>query len=157
MNANFKHCPCGSGRDYAQCCGRYIDAGDVPEYPEQLMRSRYTAYVLCHSDYLLRTWQVDNRPLQLDLEQGLNWLGLEIVDCQGGSEAGESEGIVEFIARFKSNGRVGALHERSRFIYENDRWYYVDGNIFPQPEAVKTSRNALCPCGSGKKFKRCCG
>jgi SEC-C motif domain protein len=159
MSHNFKDCPCGSGRDYVRCCGRYIEAGDLPQHPEQLMRSRYTAYVACNSDYLLLTWHADTRPVQLELDKEINWLGLEIIDCQGDSnaDADKNEGYVEFMARFKSNGRMAALHERSRFQRENNQWFYVDGQIFPQPAPEKTARNALCPCGSGKKFKRCCG
>ncbi len=156
MSDDIKSCPCGSGDDYSQCCGRYIDAGELPEWPEQLMRSRYTAFVRHNSAYLQQSWHESTRPEQLQFEQGVSWFGLQIVDCQA-SEADDNEGWVEFIAQFKGNGRLQSLHERSRFVREQGRWQYVDGQIHQQPEAEKIGRNALCPCGSGKKFKRCCG
>jgi len=156
MSDDVNPCPCGSGNDYSQCCGRYIDAVESPQYPEQLMRSRYTAFVLRESDYLLQSWHESSRPEQLQLELGVRWFGLEIIGCQGG-EANDNEGWVEFIAQFKGNGRLQSLHERSRFVREQGRWQYVDGQIQQQPEAEKIGRNAPCPCGSGKKFKRCCG
>lgn len=156
MTDDVKPCPCGSGNDYSQCCGRFIEAGEKPQRPEQLMRSRYTAFVLRDSDYLQQSWHESSRPEQMQLEQGVNWFGLEIVACQAG-EADDIEGWVEFIAKFKGHGRLQTLHERSRFVREDDRWLYVDGEIRQQPEAEKIGRNSPCPCGSGKKFKRCCG
>lgn len=156
MKHDIKDCPCGSGQDYMQCCGRYIETGDLPQCPEQLMRSRYTAYVTCNSDYLLQTWHTETKPMHLELEQEINWLSLEIIDCQI-SNSNENEGYVEFMARFTNNGRTLILHEHSRFHRVNRQWFYVDGQIFPQPATKKMARNALCPCGSGKKFKRCCG
>ena len=154
MTNNIKPCPCGSGNDYDQCCGRYIDGGQLPASPQQLMRSRYTAFARHNSDYLQQTWHESTRPAQLEFEAGVSWFGLRIIDCQAGDA--DDEGWVEFIARFKGNGRLQSLHERSRFVREQGRWQYVDGQIQPQPEAEKIGRNAPCPCGSGKKFKRCC-
>ena len=158
MKHNFILCPCGSKQDYVRCCGRYIEVGELPQCPEQLMRSRYTAYVAYDKDYLLQTWHMDTRPAQLEVEREINWLSLEIIYCQDGSHnANVNEGYVEFIARYTNNGRTLMLHELSRFRCENKQWFYVDGKIFSQPASEKTSRNALCPCGSGKKFKRCRG
>ncbi|MCH9638511.1 MAG: SEC-C domain-containing protein [Betaproteobacteria bacterium] len=158
MKHNFKLCPCGSRKDYVQCCGRYIEIGDLPQSPERLMRSRYTAYVACDNDYLLQTWHMDTRPEQLELEREINWLSLEIISCRHGMHnAIVNEGYVEFIARYTKKGRTLMLHELSRFQCENEQWFYVDGKIFSQPAPKKTARNTLCPCGSGKKFKRCCG
>ncbi len=155
MSDEMKPCPCGSGKDYSQCCGRYIESGELPERPEQLMRSRYTAFVNANVDYLQQSWHESTRPEQLTLEQGVSWFGLDIVACEAG-EVNDDEGWVEFIAQFKGNDRLQSLHERSRFVREQGRWQYVDGQIHQQPEAEKIGRNALCPCGSGKKFKRCC-
>ncbi len=109
------------------------------------MRSRYSAYVLKLSDYLLDTWHASTRPLNLDISSDdTPWLRLLII-------ATESE-HVEFAAFY----RGGQLHEKSRFVNEEGRWYYLDGEVLP-PIEEKVGRNAPCPCGSGKKFKRCCG
>lgn len=93
------------------------------------MRSRYTAYVLKLEDYLLRTWHPQSRPERLDLQQDSSqWLGLKILRAppvQGG------EGLVEFLARYKVNGRAYRLHEVSRFLLEEGHWFYVDG-VFPE-------------------------
>ncbi len=120
------------------------------------MRSRYSAYVLGAADYLRATWHPTCCPAELDPSQGPHWLGLEIVTTEGGG-AGESRGVVEFIARYLESGRVATLHERSRFIHEGGRWYYLDGEINTTATPQKRGRNEPCPCGSGKKFKRCCG
>jgi SEC-C motif-containing protein len=149
-------CPCGSGQQYEDCCGRFIDAGDLPRRAEQLMRSRYTAFFRGNSDYLLETWHSSTCPEQLRLEPGVTWFGLQILDCQAG-EAEDPEGWVEFVAKFNGRDRLQCLHERSRFAKQEDRWFYVDGVIAEQDKAEKIGRNDPCPCGSGKKFKRCCG
>ncbi len=156
MKSHIVKCPCGLGQDYHQCCGRYIDEGNVPKSPEQLMRSRYTAYVKCNHDYLLQTWQENTRPKNLELDQKLDWLGLDITDCQA-DESDENKSQIEFSARFRSDDKVFVLHERSLFVRENGRWFYVDGEIFKKSAPDKIGRNAPCICGSGKKFKHCCG
>lgn len=92
------------------------------------MRSRYSAYVLGHGDYLLATWHVSTRPERLDLGDGPHpkWLGLTVVRHV---TAGMDVATVEFVARYRIGGRGQRLHETSRFIHEDGRWYYVDGNI----------------------------
>ncbi len=125
-------CPCGSGLDYSDCC-ELLHAGLVNESvfaqsAEQLMRSRYTAYAFNLENYLLQTWHHTTRPPTLDLlhEQKVNWLGLKII----GTEAGDTQdvtGKVEFIARYKIAGKATRLHEMSRFLKEDNRWYYLDG------------------------------
>lgn len=148
-------CPCGSGYDYARCCGRYIETDELPEHPEQLMRSRYTAYVFNNTEYLQTTWHKHTRREQIQLDSGIDWVSLEIIDRQG-NQLDNNEGWVEFVAKFKNNDCLQSLHERSRFLREDGRWFYVDGHINQPPLMEKVSRNALCPCGSGKKFKHCC-
>lgn len=93
------------------------------------MRSRYTAYVKHNRDYLLSTWHPDTRPreLQLETRPPTRWIGLKVVRSAFGL-AGDSEGRVEFIARYKINGRASRLHETSCFRRENGRWFYLDGN-----------------------------
>lgn len=120
------------------------------------MRSRYTAYFLGLERYLLQTWHASTRPTSVDLQAGPTWTGLQIRSTEAGAEADE-RGSVEFVARYLAGGRPGTLHESSRFLREEGHWYYVDGRLHDAPDGTKVSRNAPCPCGSGRKFKRCCG
>lgn len=123
-------CPCGrrdpQGRTlaFAQCCGRYLDGGEAAPDAASLMRSRYTAFVLGREAYLLATWHPDTRPAEARPEAGVKWLGLEVRDRLEG-DAAHAE--VEFIARYRQGGRAVRLHERSRFVKEAGRWYYLDG------------------------------
>lgn len=121
-------CHCGSGAGYAECCGRFIDAGEVAPTAELLMRSRYSAYVIRAWDYLLQTWHASSRPVGVDLaaDPAPKWLGLKIVATSGGGGADDT-GEVEFIARYKVQGRAVRLHERSHFVREQGRWYYLGG------------------------------
>lgn len=123
-------CPCGSGQAYVACCGPLIDNGALPATAEQLMRSRYSAYVLLREDYVLRTWHASTRPAQLGLPDAgpVKWLGLKILRCTAGG-APEREAMVEFVARYQVNGRAERLHEVSRFRREAGQWQYVDGQI----------------------------
>ncbi|MBL8634665.1 MAG: SEC-C domain-containing protein [Myxococcales bacterium] len=157
-------CPCGSGATLADCCGQLLDGGAAVT-AEALMRSRYTAFVGRRSDYLLATWAPEKRPSALDLSRDrTEWLGLQIVAVVAGGPD-DAVGEVEFIARYRSPAGAGAQRERSRFRREAGRWLYVDGQVaaVPQPgEAAARSgagvgRNDPCPCGSGSKWKRCCG
>lgn len=145
-------CHCGSGRPYAVCC-EPLHRGDAAASAVSLMRSRYCAYVLKLSDYLSATWHASTRPPGLDVaDDDTPWQQLEIRASRGGGEC-DTEGEVEFVAHFAG----GQLHERSRFVKERGRWFYLDGEILPPVTAAKVGRNAPCPCGSGKKFKKCCG
>lgn len=117
-------CPCGSGARYGDCCGRY-HAGPQAPSAEALMRSRYSAYVLDLTDYLLATWHASTRPASIaPNDAGLRWLGLEVRRHRA-IDADHAE--VEFVARSKLAGRAHRLHELSRFVREDGRWYYVDG------------------------------
>ncbi|MEW6313612.1 MAG: YchJ family protein [Pseudomonadota bacterium] len=122
-------CPCGSGVAYAECCAHFHRGAAAPS-AEALMRSRYSAYVLCLEDYLLATWHASTRPARLDLEQErrTQWLGLRVVATRSGM-ADDGSGSVEFVARYKVNGKAGRLHEISRFLREQGRWFYLDGEI----------------------------
>jgi len=131
MSAAPVACPCGSGMPYAACCGRF-HAGEAAPTAEQLMRSRYSAYVLGLMDYIHQTWDERTRPPREELvsDAGMKWLGLEVkkhVPADGGDA---DRAKVEFVARFKTGGRAHRLHEESRFVRDGGRWYYVDG-IFP--------------------------
>jgi SEC-C motif-containing protein len=118
-------CPCGSGKAQVHCCDRFISGNATAVTAEQLMRSRYTAYVLGDVDYLKATWHPDTCPESIELED-VRWLGLKIRNTSSGG-ADDSEGKVEFVARYKVGGRGFRLHEVSRFVKTNDRWYYLDG------------------------------
>jgi SEC-C motif-containing protein len=121
-------CPCGLPRDYEDCCGRYTSGSIPAPTAEALMRSRYTAYTLHLEPYLLATWHPSTRPATLDLntEPQPKWLGLQVKRHQ---QTGDSHAEVEFIARYKIGGRAHRLHETSRFVHEEGRWYYLDGDV----------------------------
>ena len=121
-------CPCGGGASLAACCGRYLDHFDSTPAPdaERLMRSRYTAFVLGRADYLLATWHASRRPGSLDPDEGAKWLGLEVRSHRA---TAEDRAEVEFVARWRVGGRAVRLHERSSFVREQGRWYYVDGDL----------------------------
>jgi SEC-C motif-containing protein len=138
-SASISRCPCGLLRPYAECCGRF-HAGELPDTAQQLMRSRYSAYVLRLSDYLLQTWHPDTRPATLELPEAeqLRWIGLDIRAQKVG--AGGQRARVEFFARYREQGgTVKTQHEVSRFVREAGRWYYVDGE-FPAPPTPFPSR-----------------
>ncbi len=120
-------CPCGSGLDLAACCGRY-HGGEAAADAEALMRSRYAAYVLGNETYLLATWHPSTRPvgLELDRDGKTKWLGL---DVRRHSTTSAHEATVEFVARYKVGGRASRMHETSRFVREDERWYYVAGEL----------------------------
>ena len=121
-------CPCGGPAPYAECCGRYHGGAAAPD-AERLMRSRYTAFVLGDEAYLLATLPPSTRPEKLGLaeETPAKWLGLAVNNHQPGP--GEDQAVVEFVARYKVGGRAFRLHETSRFVREDGRRYYVDGDI----------------------------
>lgn len=117
-------CPCGSGKLYSDCCGRFHDGKAVPETPEQLMRSRYSAFVVKNPMYLLDTWHPTARPSELNLADPVKWLSLKIKST---GFISPDEGFVHFIARGLIAGRGFKQEEKSRFLKENGRWFYVDG------------------------------
>jgi SEC-C motif-containing protein len=120
-------CPCGSEQPYAACCGLWHAGLSLDVHaptPEALMRSRYSAYVLGLIDYLLATWHPSSAPGELELAP-LKWLGLEVRQAHANGDAG----LVEFVARCRDMGRAQRMHETSRFVRSNGRWYYIDGEM----------------------------
>ena len=101
---------------------------EEPTTAEALMRSRFAAFRADDASWLLRTWHPSTRPASLDLDGNPRWRGLQIVDTVGG-HADDHEGIVEFRATYLEAGHLGVLHERSRFVREGGRWYYLDGVV----------------------------
>ncbi|EKP0279601.1 YchJ family protein [Aeromonas bestiarum] len=148
-------CPCGSTLSLELCCGS-LHQGTEAQTPEQLMRSRYSAFVLGLGDYLVHSWHPDHLGgLTADQlsQTDTRWDGLAILAAQGGPS--DETGMVEFKAWFKEGDERHCLHERSRFVRYQGRWVYTDGEQDPAP--LQAGRNDPCPCGSGKKFKKCCG
>lgn len=154
--ASFDHemlCPCKSNKAYKACCQPLHDGHVLANSAEQLMCSRYSAFVLKNTTYLIATLHPDKREVDDEtvLKQTMaqtQWLGLKIIAHTPTGKVAS----VEFSAFFQGKSEIEQLHEKSHFINENDHWFYVDGEILP---TIKLSRNDLCFCGSGKKVKKC--
>ena len=117
-------CPCGLDASYDDCCGR-LHKGQAAGTAEQLMRSRYCAFVVRDAAYLLRTWAAATRPPRVRFDEDVEWTGLEILGSTGGS-AFHSEGTVEFRANFAVDGQPGDQYENSRFVREDGLWVYLE-------------------------------
>ena len=122
------NCPCLSGEQYEDCCGRFHAGEAEAPTAEQLMRSRYSAFVVRDEAYLLRSWAPETRPGEVDFDPGMRWTGLEIEAATDGT-AFHQHGTVTFTARYVHGGEPGALHERSRFARHEGAWVYVDGDV----------------------------
>ncbi|WP_119678802.1 YchJ family protein [Indioceanicola profundi] len=158
----MEKCPCGSGRAFADCCGPYL-AGERPApTAEALMRSRYSAFAVQNIDYLEETLLPEtrddfDRANVTEWAKSSEWTGLEVKSTEKGRE-GDEEGWVEFVAHFSIGGKPHLHHESSRFAHRDGRWWYVEGIMGQRPRtAAKVGRNDPCTCGSGKKYKKCCG
>ena len=120
-------CPCGSGQPYARCCQPLHDGEIQAASALILMRSRYAAFVQHRSDYLLATWHPSTRPAPFDLSDDRSqWLGLKVF---AHTQQDETHTSVEFIARYRLDGRGQRLHEHSQFVREEGRWFYVSGEF----------------------------
>ena len=152
-----ERCYCGSGLLFADCCSPIIAGKRPAATAEALMRSRFTANVLKDTSYLLKSWHPSTRPQYMDAGLIPDWSGLNVVAVEEGQET-DSQGTVEFRALYQQGAGIGVLHEKSNFVFENGHWFYIDGDLIENgaDQPVKTGRNAPCPCGSGKKFKKCC-
>lgn len=148
----MENCPCGSTKLFASCCEPYLKNQAIPENPETLMRSRFSAYSKADMDYIEKT-MLGPALVDFNKEQAavsaphVKWLGLKVIQ----SKHDENRGTVEFIAQYSLLGTKETIYEISEFHKENGKWFYFDG------ETPKIGRNDSCPCGSGKKFKKCCG
>ena len=158
-------CPCQSGKAYAECCEPLILGVEKALTAEALMRSRYTAHVKTQIDYIYQTTHPSKRhTVDRDKVKAWSkksqWQGLEILKTTaGGSE--DQSGTVEFVARYREKDRPVRHHEIAQFVKNQDCWYFMDGQA-PKPvptvrQGPKIGRNDPCPCGSGKKYKKCCG
>jgi SEC-C motif-containing protein len=153
-------CLCGSTLAYSDCCGLYHSGAKNAATAESLMKSRFTAYAMHNADYLQATWDASTRPEQIDLSKDtVQWQRLEIINLKKGG-INDEKGIVEFKAYFLQDGEASVMNEISRFKKSAGRWFYLDGVVKSIAKVNQThnqGKNALCACGSGKKFKRCCG
>lgn len=131
----FEPCPCGSGVARAECCEPLLLGTRPAATAEALMRSRYAAYVTMNEPYLLASWHERTRPKRIELHPRQRWLGLRVVRAEAGT-ATDDAGVVEFIARYRIDGRGHRLHEISRFLRTDAGWFYLDGvsgGRCPQP------------------------
>lgn len=158
-------CPCGAEVKYDACCGPLHKGLRTAKTAEELMRSRYSAYVQGETEYLIKTIHPGKRD-EYDVDsmrkwsENAEWEKLEIISRQDGSPE-DDEGEVEFIAHFAEEGEKKVHYERAHFVKENGLWYFESGE-FAEPQPLvraepKVGRNDPCPCGSNKKYKKCCG
>lgn len=157
-------CPCGSEKDYSTCCEPLITGSQTAETAEALMRARYSAYVKEAVNFILDTTHPDQRDQYTEggirrWARNSEWRGLTILDTEkGGPE--DDTGTVEFVAEYSEKGRRNRHHEIAQFRRQEGAWYFYDGQA-PTPKTVvrtspKVGRNDPCPCGSGRKYKKCC-
>ena len=158
-------CPCGSELEYTDCCEPLITGERKAKTAEALMRSRYSAYVVGDIKYLGDTLDSKGREdfdfdATREWSKDTEWKSLEIVAVEDGG-AEDERGFVEFIARYEMDGQLLEHHERALFAKNDGRWEFVEGRVIGRDpyrrEAPKVGRNDPCPCGSGKKYKKCCG
>lgn len=161
----MEKCPCSSELNYSECCEPIIKGEKEAETAEALMRSRYSAYTKHEIEYIGETIHPDQRSdydekATKDWSHGSEWLGLEIVNTENGL-ASDEEGTVEFKAKFKQQGYELDHHELSEFKKVDGKWYFFNGEAVKNKPVVredpKIGRNDPCICGSGKKYKKCCG
>ncbi|MDD2600892.1 MAG: YchJ family protein [Kiritimatiellae bacterium] len=158
-------CPCGSKLTFCQCCEPFLLETKKPKTPTQLMRSRYTAYAMGAVEFLYKTSSAKVKK-EFDADnsrkwaESAKWTGIEILKESNG-KADDTTGSVEFIAHYTVNETEFNHHEKADFEKINGEWLFMDGKIFgPEParrSEPKVGRNEPCACGSGKKFKKCCG
>ncbi|MBY0316008.1 MAG: SEC-C domain-containing protein [Bdellovibrionales bacterium] len=162
-------CHCGSGINFSQCCEPFLKGSAQPQTAEALMRSRYTAHVVGDITYIKNTLTPEARKrfVEKDVKEWAKseWLGLNVIAAQGNT--------VEFIAKYRADGKVIEHHEVAKFRKQGDRWFFAEGDSHthaegqghhhhpPQTpivrEAPKVGRNDPCTCGSGLKYKKCHG
>jgi len=155
ISPNSTMCVCGSQQSYVDCCQPFHLATQQAQTPEQLMRSRYSAYVLKNAKYVYQTYasekQAENPVKEIkDFADSCRFIKLTVIDS--GYE--DNLGFVEFKAHYFYQNLYCELNEKSQFIKEDDQWRYLDGEIHPVDD-IKVGRNDNCPCGSGKKYKKC--
>ena len=158
-------CHCGNKKNYEECCQPFIKGKKKAETAEELMRARYSAFVEQEIDFIMDTVSPDqtdimSREAVKKWAKSSNWIRLEIIRTEDGQKK-DSTGIVEFKAYSNVDGATQVHHENASFIKKRGKWYFEDGQpVSPEQikrDTPKVGRNDPCPCGSGKKFKKCCG
>lgn len=158
-------CPCTSGKDLAACCEPILTKKQKAKTAEQLMRSRYTAYATGNVDWIVESQSADGRAFvdrkaTEEWSKRAQWHRMEVLETKDGGE-GDSEGFVDFKAYYTIGGEDVTHHEIASFRKEDGEWFFVDGlEVKPRPYKrldKKVGPNEPCPCGSGKKHKKCCG
>jgi len=161
----MSQCPCQSGKEYDACCGPLISGRETAATAEVVMRARYSAFAKGEVEYLKQSlhpgYRADYDPVSTkQWADNSEWLKLEIVNTSGGGKDDE-QGTVEFIATYRQKDVTLEHHEIAEFSRHNGIWYYTDGKIVTpgtvRHQGPKVGRNDPCPCGSGKKYKKCCG
>nr|WP_086940218.1 YchJ family metal-binding protein [Thaumasiovibrio occultus] len=157
-------CYCGNATPFAQCCAPIHADATLALKPEQLMRSRYSAHCCGNVDYVVATYHpsCNAESFRQAIAESIDshWIRLDVLEAPEVTEQddnGAPQGWVHFQAWYREGDKLHCLEERSRFLFENGQWFYVDGQYPERPTAAITiGRNDDCPCGSGKKFKKCC-
>ena len=162
---NEELCPCKSGKTFGECCGPIIAGTVQAETAEALMRARYSSYVTGDIEFLKTS---ATKAVQDEFDEASSrawskaatWHGLEIIGTEGGGRD-DLKGVVEFRALSTANNEFCNHHEVSSFVKEHDGWKFADGELVAETpitrENPKIGRNDPCPCGSGRKYKKCCG
>ena len=163
MTENNELCPCGSGASFADCCEPIIKGTRESETAEELMRARYSAFVTHEIDFIVAsTHSRSRKDIDLDFirewSETSTWRGLEILDTK---QVNENKAFVSFEAQFTQGEEDHRHREKSLFEREHGHWRFVTGEDLKNPtvryETPRPGRNDPCPCGSGKKFKKCPG
>ncbi len=158
-------CPCGSKKEYKNCCEPIIKGTSPAKTAEALMRARYSSYAKHEIDFIISSCLNNNTESEIDREETKKWseksewLGLSILRTEKGGE-NDTTGVVEFTATYSQKGLKEVHKEKANFEKKDGQWYYSHGNITPTTvvrEGTKVGRNDPCPCASGKKYKQCCG
>jgi SEC-C motif-containing protein len=155
----MNNCYCGNSLPYSECCQPIHNDHIQANTPEQLMRARYSAHVLGLVDFVVNTYHpsCNAESDRAAIADSINsdWCRLEVINSENGATA--NEGFVHFKAYLMDQGKELCLEERSRFVREDSLWFYIDGEFPKSSEDKKIGRNEPCLCGSGKKYKKCCG
>ncbi len=158
-------CSCDTKKPFSECCEPVLKGEKKPASAVDLMRSRYTAYVRHEIDFIMNTLSPErikdtDRKATEEWAKETHWEGLQIVSTEKGGPDDET-GKVEFIAKYREKEEVKEHRELATFVKQKGIWYFDDGRTPPNKpvrlEGPKTGRNDPCPCGSGKKFKKCHG
>ncbi|MCU1268131.1 MAG: protein YchJ [Acidobacteria bacterium] len=163
MSDNNQPCPCGSGATFADCCEPVINGERESATADELMRARYSAFATGAIEFIVssthsRTRREVNVQDTTEWSQTSVWRGLQILETR---EVGDNQAYVSFAAQFTQHGKDLNHREKSLFEREDGKWRFVTGDELKNPtvryEAPRPGRNDPCPCGSGKKYKKCCG